>query len=386
MGAQKTIERSIHREWIARGHDSVVLYAVGVADEKGVLCYESAFTMLMRRLLRKVFGKDPRFSRLSTDRLIRRLRTIKPDLVHLHVLHNGYIDYERLFRFLSEQKIPVVYTVHDMWAFTGGCYYYTKEHCTRYQTGCQQCPASANRLDNPVDKTALYYNVKKQLFSKLDKVQFIAVSEWVADEMKKSFLAEYPITVIDNGIDRIIPAINATRERDDEHIVMIGVAATWDERKGIDRILEMARLLGESYRFELVGYVSQDIKDAASDNVCFLGYISDKEKLLRAYARADLHISASLEETFGMTFVEAAFMGTRSVGYATTAVADTLRGVEGIAVTEMTARAMAEAIRSAVQKGMLKLTQQEIERVVERYSSETMAKAYCDSCLSFLCE
>ncbi len=382
MGAQKTIERAIHNEWLSRGHDSMVLYAIGEADEAGISCYESRFAMLVRRALRKVLGKNPHFSYLSTRQLIRCLRKIQPDLVHLHVLHNGYTDYDKLFRYLSAEKIPVVYTVHDMWAFTGGCYYYTEERCSRFETGCRQCPAAKQRLDNPPRKTAAYYRRKRRLFSSLDKIQFIAVSRWVAEEMQKSFLADYPVTVINNGIDP--PRIGTAYQPDGDRFTLLSVAATWDERKGIYRIFEMARLLGEAYRFELVGYVSAHLRKSAPDNVRFLDYIGEKEELLRLYDRADLYVSASLEETFGMTFVEAAFMGTRSVGFASTAVADTLHGVCGVAVEQLTVQAMADAIRRTVRREDLKLTKEETEQIAARYSSKAMAQAYCDRCLAFL--
>ena len=120
------------------------------------------------------------------------------------------------------------------------------------------------------------------------------------------------------------------------------------------------------------------LKDDAPSNIKFLGYIHRKEDLAQLYTNADLHLSASLEETFGMTFVEAAFVGTRSIGYASTAVTTTLEGVRGIVVSELTADAMAKEIQRLVTQGDMKLSISEMEEIVNQYSCDEMAKKYCD--------
>ncbi len=383
VGAQRIIEKAIHEELKKRGHNSRILYSIGVSDDEDIECYDNSFSLLSRRVMRKFFGKNPVFSYQSTKRLIRSLDAFKPDLVHLHVLHQGYLDYEMLFNYLYEKNIPVVYTMHDMWAFTGGCYYYTKENCLNFQTGCKKCPANASRIDNPLNKTEEYFNLKKNLLLKLKRVQYVAVSQWVADEMKKSFLSEQKISVVDNGIDFVPFESGKSIEKKDGIIDIISVAATWDERKGIYRIFEIAQKLGEKYRIVLVGNASQNISYAAPKNVKFAGYVKDKAELLRMYSEADIHMSASFEETFGMTFIESAFVGTRSIGYDSSAITSTLEGVDGVIIKELTSNAMAEGIKAIVTNGNMKLSPEEVKKISDRYSSKTMAKKYCDIYSSF---
>ena len=198
--------------------------------------------------------------------------------------------------------------------------------------------------------------------------------------MQKSFLSQYPISVIANGIEPLPFSLvsDSAAETKSDQLLLLGVAAVWDERKGIDRIFEMARILGDDYQFQLVGSASEEIMVKAPNNIQFLGYIGNRTELLQLYAKADLHISASFEETFGMTFIEAAFAGTRSIGYAATAVKSTLEGVKGIAISEFTAEAMAREIQSLSAWGNLKLHSNEIQSAIDRYSSEAMAKKYCD--------
>ena len=375
VGAQKTIERAIHKELVTRRYGSFVFYAVGCADDLGIKCYETKTASFFRRGLRKLFGKTPLFAYWSTCQLIKQLQKYQPDLVHLHTLHQGYLDYSRLFRYLESAGVPVVYTLHDMWPFTGGCYYYTETTCAGFLTGCINCPAQPSKIDNAISKTAYYHRKKREFFDSLASLHFVAVSDWVRTEAKKSFLAKYPITVIENGIDFLdwnVSFDNNTPKR------IISVAATWDERKGVKRIFKIAEILGEEYQFDLVGRFSEAIKGSAPSNVHFLGYIESKEKLMELYAKADLHLSASLEETFGMTFIEAASVGTRSVGYDSTAVSSTLKGVYGIISPEKSEKSMANTIRDTLGQKEYKLSEFEREAVKMRYSSKSMAEKYCD--------
>ncbi len=378
VGAQEIISLAVHNQLIGTGNESYILYADGKSDDPRIVRYENGLYKFIRRSLRKFVEKKPSFARLSTRKLIRHIKRIKPDLINLHILHHGYLDYVRLFEFLADYKIPVVFTLHDMWAFTGGCYYYTAENCNNFLLSCENCPAAVERLDNPPAKCEYYRNIKKDLFGKIDNVAFVAVSDWVASEAKKSFLSEYDVHVIENGLDvSEIRSIEFSHS-DDGVVRIVSVATWWDERKGIYRIFEAARLLGDGYRFVLVGSASEEIVSKAPSNVSFFGYIKDKNDLTRLYADADIHLSASLEETFGMTFIESAFAGTRSVGYASTAIAGTLSGVKGIAVSEYTPEALAKAVKESTALNKGKLSIDEINDVVDRYSSRTMAEKYLE--------
>ncbi len=376
VGAQEKIEFAVHKKLYESGHDSYILYADGESDDPKIIRYENGFDNFFRRLFRKFFGKNPSFARLSTNNLIRRIKRINPDLINIHILHHGYLDYVRLLAFLADYNVPVVFTLHDMWAFTGGCYYYTAENCNKFLSSCENCPASVERLDNPPAKCEYYRNIKKELFGKIEDVVFVAVSDWVASEAKKSFLSEYDVRVIENGLDVSEIRSIESAPSDDGVVRIVSVATWWDERKGIYRIFETARLLGDGYRFELVGSASEEIVSKAPSNVSFLGYLKDKKDLMQLYAEADIHLSASLEETFGMTFIEAAFAGTRSIGYASTAISETLAGVNGVAVSIYTPEALANAIKESVEADGFKLSVDEMNDIIKKYSSETMAAKY----------
>ena len=375
VGAQKDIERSIHKKLREKGHESIVLFCYGQSGEEGIIKCENCFEMFFRRLLVKLFGNNPKYSYFQTKHIIEKIKKFQPDIVHLHVLHHSYIDYPRLLRFLSNINADTVFTMHDMWLFTGGCYHYLNESCDRFKTGCHNCPSVIGRLDNPIRKTNHFFELKKNLLSSLKNVNIVAVSEWVADEAKKSFLNEYPIHVIPNGLSASIP-LPSQNDRKSQEFEIICVSAFWNESKGIDIILETARILGKRYHFSLVGGITDSVKANAPDNISFLGYVADKKKLFDLYSSSDLYLSASVEETFGMTFVEAAFMGIKSVGFASSAVKDTLDAVYGVCAEEKSAQSLADKVSELISGNYNRLTDIEHKSVLERFSSDLMCEKY----------
>lgn len=377
-GAQKTIEEAIHQHLVSLGHESRILYACGRPSVEGEVCYENKFENLLCRAGRKYICKTPRFAVLQTMRLIRKIKAFQPDVVHLHVLHHGYTDHEMLLRYLAKAHIPVVYTMHDMWAITGGCYHYTTHACSGPQSGCKACTQTKDKLDGSRKRTHHALQRKQQLLSQIQNLSIVSVSNWVGSEIEKSYLSERPHCVILNGVDMPVCAAPEGKQEKAENapVRLIGVAASWTQRKGIDTIFEIAKRLGNNYEIHLVGGVSQEQKAKAPKNLVFEGYCSDKKQLMNQYAQADLHISASLEETFGMTFVEAALMGTRSVGFASTAIAQTLEYVYGVAVETYTAEAMAKAIQETVEANKTGMTPEEIRQIRENLSTEKMAEKY----------
>lgn len=379
-GAQKIIEEAIHGYALEQGHESCVLYACGTPSMEKEICYERKIENLLTRGLRKFVAKNPHFSLLQTLRLIREIERFAPDIVHLHVLHHGYTDFPLLLKYLAKKEIAVVYTMHDMWAFTGGCYHYLSRKCNGYQSGCHECPALKQELDIAKCLVPQSRYQKEKLLQKLKKLHIVTVSQWVKQEIMGSFLSDYPITVIPNGLSLESGAkmeITADRSNRDK-ICLLSVAASWTEKKGIYILFDIATVLGENFEIWLVGSASEELKKVAPSNVMFLGYCSDKSQLFDYYRTCDLYVSASLEETFGMTFVESAFMGTRSVGFASTAIKDTLHMVNGICVEDTTSHALSAAIKAAIISGSNRLTESEIEKIKRQLSHERMAKDYME--------
>ena len=375
VGAQKKIEYAIHEHLLAKGHDSKILYAIGESDDPNVIRYENRAAELLRRALRKVLGRHHRFAFLSTRGLIRRIKEMRPDLIHIHVIHHGYLDFERLLKYIGKQGIPVVFTAHDMWFFTGGCYYYSTARCEGFRAGCVGCAKEGADLDCPRRATARNLQRKLYLYEGLKRAAFVSVSPWVREEMEKSALARYPLYTVMNAVDGAREATPVGKKR--ERFTIIGVAASWDERKGIHRFFELGRALEDTCDIILVGSAMPSLKREAPENVTFYGYTKSAEELYALYATADLHVSMSLEETFGLTFVEAALCGVRSLGFDSTAIPAVLQRTNGYVISSLSVADAAKRIRElARDREACAIAQKERAEIRRYFSTERMALEY----------
>ena len=291
------------------------------------------------------------FSRTATKKLIRQLKLYKPDLIHLHNLHGYYLHLPTLFHYLKEMDIPVVWTLHDCWAYTGHCAYYTTAKnapplkaarrrakqetvgCDRWMGGCGQCvlkhayPASWLR-----DQSARNWQEKRKLFCGLKHMVLTTPSQWLRDEVKQSFLKDYPVYVLPNGID--LATFKPCADENFMHDVarsygldraggrklILSVAAVWDERKGLEDLIELARRLGPEYCVAAVGLDEYQIEALPKDTVIGIKRTGNVNDLCALYTAADLYVSTSREETMGMTLVEALACGTQVLCYDATAM------------------------------------------------------------------
>lgn len=377
VGAQKKIESAIHNYARAQGHDSRILFAIGDSDDRDVVCYEKRMDSIIRRGLRKVFGKNPHFAWLSTRKLIAHIKADNPDVVHIHIIHHGYLDYELLLEFLAKQKVPVVFTVHDMWFFTGGCYYYSAVGCNGFLNGCKQCPASEKQLDCRKSATERNWKTKMKLFAALKSISFVSVSPWVHSEIQKSMLNIFPQYLSMNAIDKVVDALPDVEKK--SKFTLIGVATNWDNRKGLRRFYELGEAVKDLSDIILVGTVAEELKAGAPTNIIFRGYANSSEELFNLYAGSDLHVSMSMEETFGLTFVEAALAGIKSMGFASTAIPDVLKKTKGYLVTSCTVEEAAAKIRElAKNRDICRITAREFEEIRCYFSPQRMAAEYLE--------
>jgi len=382
VGAQKQIEDAIYSGLCEHGAANKVLYWVGESDNEDYVRCERKVENIFRRFCYKYIQKSHIFSRLQTRRAIKYIDSFKPNIVHLHSIHHGYIDYPLLFDYLRAKGIKIIYTVHDMWPFTGGCYHYTNLGCTGFMNECSNCPNNKEHHDCELSMTPKSFVIKKACFEG-QNITFVAVSNWVKEEMMKSFLKDYPCYVIKNcvNIDNKSSLSETTLSQDiilsiQNKKTIVFVAAAWDERKGYSFICELADLLGDDYRLIVVGSISDNLKSKARPNMLFTGYMKERGNLQYLYKVCNLHASASREETFGMTFVEAAIEGTRSIGFASTAVQDTISSVGGVCVNSFDVKTYYDAIIKHIDDP--KLGSDDVLKIRELFSKETLASGYID--------
>ena len=256
------------------------------------------------------------FSRRATNKLIGLIREYQPDIIHLHNLHGYYLHVGKLFRFLkAEYTGRVIWTLHDCWAFTGHCTHFTCAKCDKWQTACFRCPEKrrypASLL---VDASARNFRDKKAAFCGVNNMTIVTVSEWLKRETERSFLGEYPVVRIYNGIDceKFSPVdtdVRATYSIPTDKRLVLCVSDGWDERKGFDRLLCVAEKAPEDWFFVCVG-LTRDQIHILPDNILGLERIWNQPDLIALYAAADVFFNPSLEETFGLVTAEAMACGT----------------------------------------------------------------------------
>ncbi len=291
------------------------------------------------------------FSTFATRRLIRRLRRFRPDIVHLHNIHGYYLDYRLLFDYLHEADIPVLWTWHDCWAFTGHCAYYATETgvCLAWQTGCGHCPKLSDYPRALCDGSAADYRAKKQLFTSLRRLTVVPVSHWMEQNARQSFLQAVPTVVIPNGIDlqvfypRTDRAALRTRwgVRTDKYI-LLGVAAQWNARKGYADMLSLAAM--EECQVVLVGLTRRQLQTLPA-GVVGIEHTENAAQLAELYSLADLFVNPTYSDTFPTTHLEALACGTPVLTYASDGAPEALTPEVGAVVERGNRQALQRAVR-----------------------------------------
>lgn len=245
-------------------------------------------------------------------------------------------------------KIPVVWTLHDCWAFTGHCAYYTYVRCDKWKNECNHCiqkdlyPASFFR-----DNSTNNFKTKKNIFSGVDNFKITTVSNWLKDEVKQSFLSAYDIRVIPNGIDLDIfkPKSSDFRQKFnlEDKTILLGVASIWHDRKGLWLFNELADILDNSYKIVLVG-ITQKQKKLLSNNIITIFRTENLNELADIYSSADIFLNPSVEETFGMVSLEALACGTQVISNNYSANPELINEDCGIIVDDITTELYMNAI------------------------------------------
>lgn len=388
QGGAARVAACLHRELLKEGVDSYVAYGRGEKAREGhVLRFETGPEIYASALLSRLTGINGWWNRLATERLLGRIRSWEPDVVHLHNLHGYYLNLPMLFHCLDERKIPCVWTLHDCYAFVGGCGFFFE--CRRWQEGCGHCP---HLRDYPAsqwfDFTHWMWKRKRELFTGPAPKVIVTPSQWLTGEAEKSFLGQYDCLTVRNGVD----TENVFYPRDrricrDRHgygqqeKLILGIAAGYrDERKGARYIIQLAKDLEGEARVVLIGWDKEnDGMLEGTRNVVTLPRTSDTELLAEYYSMADVFVIPSLAENYATTTLEAMACGTPAVGFASGGIPEQLTEGRGIAVPPRDQQAFDRAVRRAMDPGGGLLRGEALaEKIRQENSVRVMTRAYRD--------
>lgn len=308
---------------------------------------------LAHAMLTRVTDRNGLYSKHATKEFLKFLDEYKPDIIHLHNLHGYYINIVMLMEYISKKNIAVVWTLHDCWAFTGHCPYYTDIDCSKWISCCFSCP---KKKEHPasylLDRSKQNYAIKKEFFNKPQRMILTPVSDWLSTEVKKSFLGKQKIETVYNGIDLNIFKIKKSKFKSKykiakEKILLLGVAIHWVPSKGLEDIIQLSKVLSETkYKIVVIGLDKNQIQYVTrkAPNILALPKTDNADQLADAYNAADVFINPSQQETFGMVTAEALSCGTPAVVYNATASPELVDENTGRVVEVGDIQAFAKAI------------------------------------------
>ena len=325
-----------HRELLAAGEESYAFWGRGrEAENPNEMKFASDAEVKLDLLQTRIDGKAGFHSKNATKRLLARLDVIKPDVVHLHNLHGYYINVEMLFEWLAKYDCKVEWTLHDCWAFTGHCAYFTYVKCAQWQSHCAYGEPCSQLHTYPKTfskaSCAWNFNSKKRVFTLVsaERMKLIAPSQWLADLVGESFLNGYSVEVRHNTIDVSVfkPTPSDFRERYSigNRLMILGVASPWTERKGLGDFIRLAgELDSEKYTIVLVGLSRKQI-GRLPEGVIGIQRTDSREQLAAIYTAADVFFNPTTEDNYPTVNLEAEACGTPVVTYDTGGCPETVR-------------------------------------------------------------
>lgn len=303
-------------------HDCIIAYARDFFSYGGTsIKIGTQMDVRFHALYARLTDKCGFASKTATKRLITQIKEYNPDIIHLHNIHGYYINIEILFDYLKVANKPIIWTLHDCWAFTGHCAHFDFIGCDKWKSNCNNCPQTKEYPASFIrDNSSWNYNKKKKLFTSVKNMTIVTPSVWLSDLIKQSFLRNYPIKIINNGIDLSFfkPTRSNFRSKYNlEHkFIVLGVAGVWNYKKGFKDFIKLSTLLDDKYRIVLVGLSKKQIEQLPS-NIIGISKTNNIKELAEIYTAANVFVNPTLEDNFPTTNLEALACGTPVVTYET---------------------------------------------------------------------
>lgn len=332
-------------------------------------------------------GLEPVLSVIYTRKMVRRIREANPDIIHLHNIHGYYLHYPTLMKYLAyEYKGKIIWTFHDLWPITGHCPHYIAVNCKKWMTGCNHCP---NKKRYPVslglDGSRKNYEKKKELFTSLSNLTITVPSEWMASQVRQSFMGKYPVEVIHNGIDTVVfdhnrLAVDSYTESSrcvgktswSDKKILLSVASIWDERKGLKDLVALSDKLNDDYVMVIVGLSKNQISRLPK-GVIGITRTENIDELVSLYSRAHIFINPSLEESFSLVTVEALSCGCPCIVLDTSAVAELVNDDNGVVIHSHKPEDYLDAIKSIENRGY---SRESVRATALKYDNKYMLEGY----------
>lgn len=340
----KELEKNGHEVKIAYGREKVPLeyqkYAIRIGNDLDVKIHG---------LQSRLFDMAGFGSKKVTQKFIEWIKKYNPDVIHLHNLHGYYINIEILFQYLKKDfKGKIIWTLHDCWAFTGHTPYCDSINCQRWELGCYSCPLLKEYPKSYIDNSMKNWKKKKKIFQGTSNLTIITPSKWLKELTEKSFLGEYEVKLINNGIDieQFYPIESNFKKNNkiDDKYMLLSVATSWDDMKGYSDFIKLSEKLNDKYKIVLVGLNKNQMIKLPKDIIGIEKTSSIKE-LVEIYSDADLYLNLSYCENYPTVNLEAIACGSLVLTYMSGGSTEIIEQYGGILVEKGNLEAVVREIK-----------------------------------------
>jgi len=342
-GSTGRIAEDIGKTLVSAGHESYI--AVGRGNQKSVSSLLRIGSKLdfYAHVVRSLFTDRHGFgSKRATKIFLKQVDVIKPDAIGLHNIHGYYLNVEILFKYIKENNIPILWTFHDCWPFSG--------HCS-YNTDCDNCKNCQRKYPTSVflNQSSRNFREKQLIFSEVNNLQIVTPSIWLKSLVKQSFF-KYPIHCINNGIDlsQFKPSKKDEKLKENLQLkgkkIILGVASTWDKRKGLEDFIQLASFISESYRIILIGLRKSQIQ-LLPKNVIGIQRTESIAELANYYSMADVYINPTHKDNFPTTNIESLACGTPVITYNTGGSPEAIDSLTGKIVKKGDVKGLYKAVQ-----------------------------------------
>lgn len=314
QGSTGKIAVDISRSLNDRGIENYILYGIGKSEYPEGISISDMYYVKLNILLTRLLGKHGFYSHGATHKLIKHLKRIKPDVIHLHNIHGHYLNVRMLFHYIKKNNIKTIWTLHDCWSFTGHCSHFNFVGCEKWKSGCHNCE---QLREYPVsllfDRSRGGYKAKKKVFTGVGDMTIVTPSDWLGNLVSQSFLKDYNVLTVNNGIDLSVfkPCKSDIKSKLGiaDKKVILAVSAHYGERKGYKYYLDLAKRLPQDYVIVMVG-VSEEQRNTLPQNIIGITRTENQRELAELYTAADVMVNLTLEDTFPTVNIESIACGT----------------------------------------------------------------------------
>lgn len=380
-GSHGRIAEEIGFELLKGNHKSYIAVALASrTSQSEVIKIGSIVDRYLHGLRTRLTDMHGFASSIPAINLVKRIKKTNPDLIHLHNIHGYYLHIGILFNFLKEFDKPIIWTLHDCWPFTGHCAHFQDVNCTKWKTQCYHCPLTRGYpaswyLDNSKNN---YIN-KKKLFTGLKNLTIVSPSQWLKGQLQESFLSDYEIRVINNGIDlgkfKIKNSEGYKKKYNLIKRYILGVANIWTRKKGLNDFIKLRSMLDREMEVVLVGLTKKQIR-SLPDGITGIIRTESMEELAALYSGAEAFVNPTYVDNFPSVNIESLACGTPVITYKTGGSPEAVDNITGIVVEKGDIIGLKNSI-ALILSSEYKYTPEQCRKRAEKYfSSEKMCRDY----------